>query len=144
VTSATPPQATGARASRSRPAGRYGDEPRPGRRRAGIAAIAVGASLAVGFVLWAGLHLATPDVRTALLAYEEITETSVTVRFEVVKDAGATVVCRVRARNLDNVSVGGQDVLVGPPEHGARSVVEVVLPTTERPINGELTGCRLQ
>ena len=126
----------------ARPAGRYGDAVSPRRRRVGLALIAVGAGAALAYLLWAGLYHATPPVRGGLVGYE-VTDRSATVRVEVIKEADATAVCRVRAQDSDHVTVGSAEARVGPPEHGERSVVEIVVPTTARPVNGELRGCVL-
>ena len=126
---------------RVRPADRYGDAPRRGRRAVSVAAIALCCGAVLVFLLWVAVHQSTPAVRAGLVAYDDITDTSVTVRFEVVKDPRATVICRLRARSADNVSVGSAEVEVGPPAHLGRSVVEAVVRTSERPVNGEVQGC---
>lgn len=125
-----------------RPAERYGDD--HGRRPLAVAlkaalGVVVVALLAV--LGWIGWHVATPGVAASLVGYR-IDGRDVHVQVEVVKGADATVTCRVRAQDRSATTIGTTEVRVGPPEHGKRSVIDVLVRTSGTPVNGDLVGCR--
>lgn len=119
---------------------RYG---RPSRRRRLLARalVAVLALAGVGYVVWVALAHTRTGVSAALLGYYDLTDRSVTVQIEVVKDADATVVCRLRAQDVDHNTVGAATVELGPPRYGRRSTPAVTIRTRSRPVNGELVRC---
>ncbi len=124
-----------------RPAERYGDVPRPGRRRAlRLALAALGAGL-VALTAWIGWGIASSGVSAVAIGFGDITDASVRIRFEVVKDADARVVCTVRAVDRDRVTVGSSEVVLEPPRYGERALVAVVVETSRRPGSAELVGC---
>jgi hypothetical protein len=80
-----------------------------------------------------------PPYAGRVLAETELTDTSVTVRFEVRSRSGTQPgVCRVRARGFDGGEVGAADV-----EVPAGKVVEhtYTLPTTARSALVDIPGC---
>ncbi|HEU4675620.1 MAG TPA: DUF4307 domain-containing protein [Motilibacteraceae bacterium] len=122
-----------------RPADRYGDD--RGRRPLALATLAVVVLVLLGVLGWIGYHVATPGVSASLVGYR-IDGRDVHVQVEVVKGADATVTCRVRAQDRSATTIGTTEVTVGPPEHGRRSVVDVLVRTSGTPVNGDLVGCR--
>jgi hypothetical protein len=122
-----------------RPAERYGDD--RGRRPLALAALGVVVLALLGVLGWIGYHLATPGVSASLVGYR-IDGRDVHVQVEVVKGADATVTCRVRAQDRSATTIGTTEVRVGPPEHGRRSVIDVLVRTSGTPVNGDLVGCR--
>jgi hypothetical protein len=65
------------------------------------------------------------------------------VTFDVILPPGRSAVCSVRARNLDFAEVGRVDQEAGPFRSGSGRVT-VDVRTTERAINGDVTGCVLR
>jgi hypothetical protein len=124
-----------------RPPERYGGRPRPGRRRAGVIALAVLAGGLLAFVIWAAWHAATPDVRFGLLGFSVPGEDRVEVRFEVVADREATLRCDLRAENLRREIVGSTRVEVGPAAQ-SRRIVTAVVRTRERAVAAVVESCR--
>jgi hypothetical protein len=96
----------------------------------------LGAAL-LAFSYWAWDRASSGRTRVSVLAYEVLDDHAVEVRFEVFKDADATVVCEVRARARDGAEVGSEDVTVGP----GKKVVTYRLTTARRAATGEVTGC---
>jgi hypothetical protein len=125
-----------------RPAGRYGDSPRPRRRLALLAALVTLGSVLLGMLVWSAWHFATPDVRAGLLGFTVVDDSRVDVRFEVVADPAATVECDLRAQNLARDTVGSARVPVGPSAEGRR-VLTATVRTRERAVSGQLEECRL-
>jgi len=125
---------------RRTPAGRYGT------RRPPRAFYAVGGGLLLGLIvviLMVGRHIGTPGITFGVRAFTT-SDRAVRITFEVEKRPGATAVCDVRARGRDGAEVGRRELPVGPRRDGARrTILTTSLPTSERPVTGEVTGCRL-
>lgn len=104
-----------------------------------LAALVVLVVAFLGWVVWAALQAADADVRWRTIGYTDVSDTSVTVSFDVFKDAGTSVSCLVRALDAKSNEVGRAEV---PIDRG-RSDVHVVytLPVTERPTAAEVTSC---
>ncbi len=122
------------------PAGRYGHRREPaGRRRWLIPVLLVPVVLAalwITFTLWDkyGHPTFSPSTPSAV----DVTDTSVTVRFTVTKDAGQTGSCRVRARDYSGSQVGYAEVPVGT---GSELTISYPLPTTARAYAVDILGC---
>jgi hypothetical protein len=79
------------------------------------------------------------DVRVE--RFYEITDAQVVVEFTVVVPAGEVAVCAVRARAGHGGEVGRDEVRVEPAPGVTRPRVVHRLPTTERPVTGEVQRC---
>lgn len=121
------------------PAGRYGEGRRTPRWAYAVAA-ALAVCLVAGLVALARA-LSDPAVTAGVRSFATAAR-SVRVTFEVNKDPGATAVCVVRARNRRGAEVGREEVRIGPAA-GRQQVITYELPTTDRPISGEVRDCRL-
>jgi hypothetical protein len=128
------------------PAGRYGrrrDPVRQRRRRwvsyalAGLVVIA-GAGIAVK--LYQQYTLAPYQVR--VLNVTNLTDTQVTVLFEVSKPAGQPALCTVQGHTRDGEEVGKAEVPVpaGSPDETTTQVTYTLV-TTKRPVTAEVPGC---
>lgn len=124
----------------ARPAARYGDAPSPRRRRVLIAVIAALAVAGVAFVVWAGLASAQRDVRWDDVGYDVVDNTTVTVTFNVVKDPGATVQCRLKALNGSFAEVGLATVEIGPAVERAVQRTATIR-TQERAVTAVVDRC---
>jgi hypothetical protein len=124
-------------AQRTLLAERYG----PARRTPVALLVVVGllGAAFLGWVVWAALQQADQEVRWRTTGYSDVTDTSVTVEFDVFKAAGDTVVCTVHALDDRSAVVGRAEV----PVAGDRADVHVVyaLPVTNRPTTAEVTRC---
>jgi hypothetical protein len=122
------------------PPGRYGRRREPARRRRGAMALALLAVLAVSAALAVRLYqrYGDPAYRADVVAYTEITDSQVLVRFRVHLPAGREAVCAVRARDRAGTVVGRADV----PVPAGRGEVTYRLSTTARPFVAEVVRCR--
>ena len=118
---------------------RYGIKPTP---RWHIAAAAI-AMLGIGWVLWAGLHHANPDIRYTLISFSTLNEKSISVRYEVVrKDSNAIIRCTLLARDFDKNTIGQIEDEIPA---GERIITrEVIIPTRTNPVNAAVSDCRVK
>jgi len=109
----------------------------------------VPALLLVG-VLVAGLGIAvrlnqlygTPEYRGVVRSYSNVTDSEITVTFDVYKPPGEPAVCTVRARAVDGAEVGRAEVRVPAGDADTDHVrVTYTLQTERRPVTGEVPGC---
>jgi Domain of unknown function (DUF4307) len=140
----TAPRRTGASRAgpRVRPAGRYGDVVPPWHRTAARLLALVAAAVALGWVVWAGLHQADRDVRWDDVGFRVTGDSEVMVTFDVIKDPDATVTCRLEAMNRQYAVVGVAQVKVGPSAARVTRHREPVL-TQERAVTGVVKQCQL-
>jgi Domain of unknown function (DUF4307) len=122
------------------PPGRYGRRREPTRASRWVPiALAAVAALAV---LWLALRLYTQyganPYRADPVRYGEVTDTHVTVTFDVRKPAAGTGTCRVRARDRSGAETGYAEVKVGT---GARVTTTYTLTTKARAVLVEVLGC---
>ncbi|MCU1588698.1 MAG: secretion protein HlyD family protein, partial [Frankiales bacterium] len=120
--------------------GRY-DEPLALPRPVLIAVAALLLLAVTAGSFWAYQRSTKGTVAYQLLSYRIISDTSVTVTFEVRKPGGSGAVCRVEALGNDGGPVGGQDVQLAP---GSDARVTTTLTTTARAYSGVVQGCREQ
>jgi hypothetical protein len=118
---------------------RYGSN--RGRQKYLIIAIVSVGVLFVGWVIWAGVQQADQAVRWSTVGYSNSSATSVTVEFDVFKPSGSTVICLVRALDLQGSEVGRAEVPV--TSAGSDTNVVYALPVTARPNTAEVVRCRL-
>ena len=105
--------------------------------------------LAVAAVVAAGLAVAlrlnqqygTGAYDTQLVRYTDVTDSQVVVQFRVNLPAGKAAACVVRARNRAGEEVGRAEVRVSP-NSSTRPLIVYRLATRERPVTGEIQGCR--
>jgi len=129
-------QATG------RPAGRYGDEGdrSPARRRTIVAGVAVLAAAFFGWVLWAALGAATPDIRADVTAFRVRSDAAVAVRVEVGSGSGPPVGCTVQALDRTRGVVGVGTITLDPSRPGRRAGW-VTVRTRDRAVAAALGTC---
>jgi hypothetical protein len=127
------------------PPGRYGrrrEPARPGRRwlTAALATVVALGGVAVAAKLYRQYTLAPYQVQ--VLGVTDLSETAVTVTFEVRRPAGQSARCTVVAHTRDGEEVGRAELMV--PSHGAddtAATVTYTLATTKRPMTAEVPGC---
>jgi len=126
--------------SGARPAGRYGE-----RRtsRAGLLVIAATCLALLGWLVWAALAAATPDVRSTLISYDVIDERQVQVRFSVTADKDASVVCRLEAAAASGEVVGLTEVELEPGPRELRQLA-TKFATRSRAATVTVAGCRVR
>jgi hypothetical protein len=125
----------------ARPAGRYGDRgrrPRPVM----VAALVVLVAAFGGWVLWAALGAATPDVRSDVVGFRIVDADSVRAQIEVSADAGRRVTCTVQAQDRNHEPVGVVRTTVASGSAGTRRAT-VVVRTRSRAVTAVIVGCRL-
>jgi hypothetical protein len=124
----------------ARPAGRYGDRgrrPRPVM----VAALVVLVAAFGGWVLWAALGAATPDVRSDVVGFRIVDRDSVRAQIEVSADAGRRVTCTVQAQDRNHEPVGvARTTLPAGPDATRRA--GVVVRTRSLAVTVVIVGCR--
>jgi len=124
----------------ARPAGRYGD--RGGRPRpVMVAALVVLVAAFGGWVLWAALGAATPDVRSDLVAFRIVDAGSVRARIEVSADAHRPVTCTLQAQDRNHEPVGVARTTL-PAGSDATRRATVVVRTRALAVTAVIIGCR--
>lgn len=109
------------------------------RRRWWIIGI-VGVGLSTALIIWYGLMLTTGKPNWYYAGQDDITDSSLTVIYDVHREPGREVVCRLVAESETHEIVGSREVTVPPRETGStreRSTVR----TTSRPLVGNVEGC---
>jgi len=121
------------------PPGRYD----PPSRRDRVVTYALAGSLAVGGVLGAytlySRHQAG-RMDAELTEYVVTSDSSVRITFQVVP-RGHEGECKVRAKDRTGQETGSKLVTVHPTTKRTQ-LVTVDVPTSKRPVNGELVACR--
>jgi hypothetical protein len=102
-----------------------------------LAVALVGVLLAAAW----GLSQRSTGVRAGVLAYGDITESTVTITLEVVRDPEQAVVCDVAAVGDQQIDVGAERVEV-PTGGDERVVVSVVIDTASPPLAARLLSCQ--
>lgn len=124
------------------PAGRYGPEMTPARKRLAIIGLVILAVLGVGIAIWSGVGMAQTPVWTQDVGYKVVSSERVDVTFDVTKDTDATVRCRVKAMNDSKAEVGTTEVVIGPAENrSTRHQVSVA--TSELATTGIIHSCQI-
>ncbi|HET7327901.1 MAG TPA: DUF4307 domain-containing protein [Nocardioidaceae bacterium] len=125
---------------RGGPADRYGSR-RRWTRPATVAGVAVLAVVAAGWVVWAALYHADPEVASRVQAFEVTSSREVKVTIAIERDPGTTVFCLIKAQAGDHSVVGEREVVV--PGGSKTSLTRTYVVTTEREATaGVLDGCR--
>ena len=105
-----------------------------------IALVALGL-LFVGWVIWAAYLQADQSVRWQTVGYSNVSQSSITVEFDVFKPADRSVDCVVRALDLAGTEVGRANVPITSPLGDVNVVY--ALSVTARPNTGEVYTCQL-
>jgi hypothetical protein len=139
VTESHEPAATTSQQTADLLEARYGT----GRPRSVLLVVTLGVmiTLFVGWVLWAAVLQADQDVRWRTVGYSKVSDTSVTLDFDVFKPADTDVVCVVRALDSASVEVGRAEVPVTSQENDTHVVY--TLQVTARPNTAEVAECQL-
>ena len=106
-----------------------------------VAMVAVGATLALAWLVWAALLHATPAVAGQMSGFKVISDTEIVVTLTVDRsDPARPVTCRVQALGEDYAPVGEQQV---PVEGTVARVVntEVKLITLRRAMTATVEDC---
>jgi len=128
------------------PTGRYGRRRDPSRQRRrrwiayALATIVVLAGVAISVKLYRQYADAPYQVR--IVSVTDLTDSAVTVTFEVRRPAGKGATCTVLAHTRAGEEVGKAEVDVpagGPQE--TTTQITFTLRTTKRPVTGEVPGC---
>ncbi|MGB9376579.1 MAG: DUF4307 domain-containing protein [Mycobacteriales bacterium] len=123
------------------PAGRYGRRRGPARQARWLIPVLVVAVVALTTVLAVvAYHRQTSEVQASVRNYA-VSDSGVSVTFEVSKPADRAASCDLRARDTRGAVVGHVRV---PLEAKPRTlVITRTVPTHARAVSGEVVGCRL-
>jgi hypothetical protein len=126
------------------PPGRYGRRRQPRRQRPWVTAVALVMVAVVGTLIAVSLYQRYGDGRpydATVTRFYDVTDSQVVVEFTVVVPEGETAICAVRARNSAGAEIGREEVRVVPPPGETHPLVEHRLPTSDRPVTGEVQRC---
>ncbi|WP_148614283.1 DUF4307 domain-containing protein [Nocardioides rubriscoriae] len=119
-------------------AARYG-APAPWRRRAVVVSALVVVLAFAGWLGWATLAQATPDVASGDLTFDIVDDSTAIARFTVdLSDDSVRATCTVRAYAEDHTLVGSASFA---PDPGPGGVVQQEVRTERRATTVELVGC---
>jgi hypothetical protein len=128
------------------PPGRYGRRRDPARQRrrrwvtSALAVLVVAAGVLIAVKLYRQYTLAPFQVR--IISVTNLTDTAVTVTFEVRKPAGQPAVCTVLGHTREGEQVGRSEVPVPAGQPGDTTArITYTLATTKRPVTAEVPGC---
>lgn len=126
------------------PPGRYGRRREDRRTPKWLVGIAAVSFAIVATLLGVNLYRAygEGDYAASVTRFADITDNQVVVTFMVRLPEGAKAKCVVRARNTTGVEVGREEIIVTPGTDASRTMVSHRLITTDRPVTGEVKGCR--
>ncbi len=123
---------------------RYGRTPER-RTRLRVFAILAAAAVAVvviAWVVWAGLFAPAASLEAKDLGFEELSASSVEVRWQLTAPAGSDVSCAVKAVSEKHAVIGWKVVEVEPSEQTTRNLA-ATLRTSEPPVGGLIYRCWL-
>jgi hypothetical protein len=124
------------------PPGRYGRRRDPAaQRRRRVVAYLLGTVVAlagVGIAIKLYQQYTVAPYQVSDLTVTNLTDTSVTVHFQVSRPDGQAAVCTVKGHTRDGVEVGSAEV--GVPAGGTGEVT-YTLKTSQRAMTGEVPGC---
>jgi hypothetical protein len=125
------------------PAGRYGRR-RDGRggSRQMVAAIAAAVILAGGFIAVRLFNAYGDGDYTAAVTKFEIADDRVAVTLMVRLPADGAAICVIRARDASGAETGREEIRVAAGPEPERTMVTHQLVTKNRPVTGEVKGCR--
>ena len=119
--------------------------PRVGQRLLAVLLAVLFVGLVAAVLLLGFARLTGDSLKGRVVSYAVVSDSEVVVQVEVAKQPGGTAYCVIRARSADGAEVG-RDIAVldgeGTPARTARGSFS--LPTTARPVTGELRGCRAE
>lgn len=112
---------TAARPSAAPPRDRYGD---PGRRPSPALRVVVGvlAAAFVGWVLWAGIGAARPEIGGQVVRFSVVSDEAIDVTVEPTPEAPGRFTCSVQVLDRQKAVVGVAEVRLDGDTDRARSV----------------------
>lgn len=117
---------------------RYGISPRP-RWYLPAALCAV---LGISWVIWAGIHHSIPEIRSAVISFKQVGDSSMSLRYSITRrDENAVVICTLIARDFDKNIVGEIDDRFEPGEKTIER--ETLIPARNTPVNADISRCRI-
>ncbi|MGH3366600.1 MAG: DUF4307 domain-containing protein [Nocardioidaceae bacterium] len=123
----------------TRPVARYG-APHPWARPLGVAVAVLLALVGGGWLLWAALYHAQPEVAGRLRTYRLLDGGTVSATIDVQREPGVGAVCVLVAQAADHFVVGERRVRIPPGPRAELSLTYRI--ATERPAtNAVLERC---
>jgi hypothetical protein len=121
------------------PPGRYG-APRPWVRWLSIVTVIALALSGSGWLLWAALYQATPQVESRLVGFTVADRHRIDVVVQVDRSAAVAATCRITAQGIDH-GIVGQLVFVVPADAASSVTVNQSVTTERAAATAVLDGC---
>ena len=123
----------------ARPAGRYGASSRPPSRGL-VATVVVVSAAFLGWVVWAGLGAAAPELRGEVTGFRIVSEATIQVRVAAGAGTSGRFACTVRALDRTREVVGVAGVALDPDSRAGRERW-VTVRTRDRAVTATLGDC---
>lgn len=99
------------------------------------------AILGIAWTLWAGLHHASPEIRSTLISFNVTGENEITLRYQLeLRNPTGEIICTLAARDIDKTIIGQLDDRF--PAQVGRFTRETAIHTRTSPVSAGITRCR--
>ncbi|CAB4531684.1 unannotated protein [freshwater metagenome] len=93
-----------------------------------------------GWILWTANHHSTPQIRSTLISFEEVSDSQISIRYSLeLKDPSIAHTCLLTAKDYGVNVVGQLTDLI--PTGQAKVTREVLIPTRLRAVNAGIEKC---
>jgi len=117
---------------------RYGI--RESKRPAWLAPALVLAIVGGGWLLWSAQHFSTPEIRSTLISFQEISDSKISIRYSLeFKNPAISHSCLLSAKDYGVNTVGQLTDQI--PTGQAKITREVIIPTRLRAVNAGIEKC---
>lgn len=95
----------------------------------------------IPWLLWSAWHHSNPEIRTALISFQNATDNSIDITYLVERRSPATsLLCTLIARDIDKNVVGEIQEKVPPAKQRAVTITTTI-PTRFTPVNAAVLEC---
>ena len=94
-----------------------------------------------GWLIWAGLHHANPEIRSELISFNVSAEREISMRYTIDRtDPNQVVICTLTASDMDKNVVGQIDDTIAAG--AAHSEQTTAIPARSAPVSAAIARCR--
>ena len=94
-----------------------------------------------GWLIWAGLHHANPEIRSELISFNVTAEREISIRYRIDRtDASQVVICTLTARDIDKNVIGQIDETIAAGTSYSEQITAI--PARSTPVTAAIVRCR--